>query len=143
MTGSSRAGSSGQARLRNLGLVAFVFLLSGILAPVPMKGGDNVARSAIELRIIVVSSQTEAEQLIQRLKTGEDFAVLARQRSIDPSASDGGFLGRMDPESLRTELRDVLKGALPGQIKGPVKIPTGYAILRVEGAAPGPSPTPI
>src|SRR5712692_7639929 len=91
--------------------------------------------TTIELRIIVVSSQAEAEQLLQRLQTGEDFVALARQKSIDPSAPDGGSLGRVDPETLRTELRDVLREARSGQIKGPVKIPTGYAILKVEGAS--------
>jgi len=95
--------------------------------------------TAIELRIIVVNSQTEAEQLLQRVQTGDDFAALARQKSIDPSASDGGSLGRVDPATLRTELRDALKGAQPGQLKGPVKVPTGYAIFKVEGIIP---PTP-
>jgi tetratricopeptide (TPR) repeat protein len=108
-----------------------------------MQAGQDPPTS-IELRIIVVNSQTEAEQLVQQLKTGGDFVALARQKSIDPSASDGGSLGRMDPETMRTELRDALKGAVPGQIKGPIKIPTGYAILKVErsAAAPGPAPIP-
>ena len=116
--------------------------LSGLLVPVCTQAGQDPP-GTIELRIIVVSSLAEAEQLLQRLQTGEDFAALARQKSIDPSASDGGSLGKVDPETLRTELRDVLRGGLSGQIKGPVKIPTGYAILKVEGPSLTPRAAPI
>jgi tetratricopeptide (TPR) repeat protein len=116
------------------GLAALV-LLSHWLVPVRSQAWQNTAQTALELRIIVVNSQSEAEQILQRLRTGEDFAALARQNSIDPSAGDGGSLGRVYAEALRTEIRDALKGAGPGQVKGPVKIPTGYAILRVEGTS--------
>ena len=98
--------------------------------PVRSQGQDE---APLELRILVVNSQSEAERILQQLRAGEDFAALARQKSIDPSASDGGSLGRVSPESMRTELRDALKGAGPGEIRGPVKIPTGYALLKVEG----------
>jgi tetratricopeptide (TPR) repeat protein len=125
-------------RLRNGILLALV--LAGLLAS---SLGQDTPRSIL-LRIIVVNSQTEAEQLVQQLKSGADFAALARQKSIDPSAGDGGSLGQLDPTSLRTELQDTLKGAQPEQIKGPVKIPTGFAILKIDGgnATPTTSPTP-
>src|SRR6266436_5218123 len=139
--GSARAGSTRRYGLHSGGLITLV-LLSGLLVPVRMQAGQDPP-TTIELRIIVVSSQAEAEQLLQRLQTGEDFAALARQKSIDPSASDGGSLGRVDPETLRTELRDALRGALSGQIKGPVKIPTGYAILKVEGPSVTAGAAPI
>src|SRR2546425_2356717 len=141
MRGSVRAGSTRRSGLHSGGLIALV-LLSSLLLAVRMRAGQDLP-TTIELRIIVVSSQAEAEQLLQRLQTGEDFVALARQKSIDPSASDGGSLGRVDPETLRTELRDALKGALSGQIKGPVKIPTGYAILKVEGPSATAGAAPI
>jgi tetratricopeptide (TPR) repeat protein len=133
-------------------LIAFL-LLSLLLMPVRSEGQD-AAQTPLELRILVVNTQSEAERILQQLRTGEDFAALARQKSIDPSASDGGSLGRVSPESLRTELRDALKGAGPGETRGPVKIPTGYALLKVEGtgapatasapaAAPSQAPAPI
>jgi len=84
-----------------------------------------------ELRIIVVDSASKADQVLQRLKRGEDFAALAREVSIDPTASDGGSMGRIDLSSLRTELRDALNGVAPGQITGVVREPSGYAILKV------------
>lgn len=125
--------------------LALLGVLLWLLVPARMHAGPD----PLELRIIVVSSQTEAEQLLHQLHAGADFANLARQKSIDPSAGDGGFLGRMDPNTLRTELREALVGALPGQVRGPVKIPTGYAIFKVEnqkvedqGASISPAQTP-
>ena len=40
-------------------------------------------------------------------------------------------MGRMDPASLRPELRDALKGVGPGQISSVTRIPSGCAILNV------------
>jgi tetratricopeptide (TPR) repeat protein len=120
---------------------SFIFLIFALLLASANIAGQERS-SALEIRIIVVGSETQAEQLLKRLQGGEDFAALARQHSIDPSAGDGGSMGKVDPATLRTELRDALKGVSPGQIKGPVKIPTGYAILQVHGAVSPPASEP-
>jgi hypothetical protein len=91
--------------------------------------------ASVDLRIIVVDSSEEAEKVLQRLKSGEDFAALAKKLSIDPTASDGGDMGRVDPSSLRAELRDALKGLVPGQTTSVIHIPSGYAILKVLPAS--------
>ena len=140
--GPARAVPSVKRMVCFWGLVAFV-LLSRLLVPVRSQAWQMTAPTPLELRIIVVNSQSEAEQVLERLRAGEDFVALARQKSIDPSAPDGGSLGQVDPGTLRTELRDAVKGAGPGQIKGPIKIPTGYAILKVEGTSATPAATPI
>jgi tetratricopeptide (TPR) repeat protein len=116
-------------------LRVWVFAALAILQPA---GGVVLAQSApnsIELRIIVVESSAQADHVVQRLKSGEDFAALARELSIDPTASDGGSMGRVDPSSLRSELRQALQGIVPGQITRIVRVPSGYAILKV--APPG------
>jgi tetratricopeptide (TPR) repeat protein len=89
------------------------------------------------LSIIVTASEPEAQRVRESLIRGEDFAALARSRSIDPSANDGGYLGNIDPANLRRELREALKGVGAGQLSAIVKIPSGYAILKVLKEAPG------
>jgi tetratricopeptide (TPR) repeat protein len=89
-------------------------------------------RREVELRIIVVSSPTDAEEILGRLKKGADFATLAKQKSTDPTAAEGGSMGRTDPATLRSELRDAVNGLAPGQLSEVIKIPSGYAILRME-----------
>lgn len=85
----------------------------------------------VELRIIVVESAHQAQEVLQRLKNGEDFAQVAKAVSIDPTASDGGYMGAIDPSTLRTELRDALKGKVAGDITDIVHTQSGYAILKV------------
>src|ERR1017187_5177058 len=58
------------------------------------------------LRVIVGSSEAEAQQILDRLKKGEDFGILAKDKSIDPNAEDYGYLGRVDVATLRPELRE-------------------------------------
>jgi tetratricopeptide (TPR) repeat protein len=122
--------------LRHSTVAAFL-LLANLLFPTGIQAADG-ASTPVEIRIIVVNSHTQAEQLIRRVQSGENFAALARQYSIDPSASDSGSLGWVDPNTLRTELRDALQGAKAGDLRGPVKVATGYAILKIEGLAPSP-----
>ena len=85
----------------------------------------------MSLEIIVVESATEGAKILERLKNGEDFASVAKEKSIDPNAEFGGFLGKVGLSTLRAELRDALRGLQPGQTTGVVQIPAGYAILKV------------
>jgi|SRR5580658_965236 tetratricopeptide (TPR) repeat protein len=91
---------------------------------------DAVA-ATVAVRLLVVDSASEAERSLQQLKNGADFAVLAREKSTDATAIDGGFLGRIDPATLRPELREALQGLRPGELSGIVKLPSGYAVLKV------------
>jgi tetratricopeptide (TPR) repeat protein len=110
-----------------------LLLCVALFLATPLRSEAQVPSTiAPEIGIIVVDSQREAEQILDRLRAGEDFATLAREKSIDPSAGNGGSLGRVDPESLRTELREALRSAGSQKLVGPVKTSSGYAILKVE-----------
>jgi hypothetical protein len=86
----------------------------------------------VPLRIIVVDSLALANRVLERLKKGENFASLATEWSIDPTAKEGGYLGNFEPSALRPELREALRGIGRGQLSPVFKIPEGYAILLVE-----------
>ncbi len=101
-------------------LVVLVFFLDSVT------GQDTVP-----LRMIVVTSADEAGKIQQQLKDGADFAVLAREKSVDATAVDGGLMGNVDSGALRAELRAALVGLKPGAVSATVKIPSGYAILKV------------
>jgi len=93
--------------------------------------GQSPATPDKWLRIIVVSSHAEAERALVRLKSGEDFRELAKKISSDATASDGGFMGRVNLLTLRVEIREALKGVGPGQFTPIIHLPSGYAILQV------------
>jgi tetratricopeptide (TPR) repeat protein len=102
-------------------LIGFVTLLWAQEAP----------SSGLGLRIIVVNSAEEAKQIVRSLTDGGDFAALAKQKSTDATADEGGYMGKIDPATLRPELREALKGVRPGQTTGIVKVANGYAIVKV------------
>src|SRR5215469_8992207 len=47
----------------------------------------------VHARHILVETEDEAKQVAEELKKGADFAELAKKKSKDPGASDGGDLG--------------------------------------------------
>ncbi len=85
----------------------------------------------VPLRIIVVNTADQAQQILERLKKGEDFAVLAKEKSTDPTADSGGYMGTMDPLMLRPEIKEALAGIAAGQFSPIAHIPEGYAILKL------------
>ena len=90
----------------------------------------------LDLGIIVMPTQAGAEAVLKQLNAGADFSVLAKEKSTDATAVDGGYLGKMDPKGLRLELREALNGRTVGQLTDVVRLPSGFAILKVLANAP-------
>lgn len=103
--------------------------------------GQAESSNETYLQIIVVSSHSEALDILDRLHKGEDFATIAKSRSIDSTADSGGLMGRVDPERLRPELRAALTDLAPGQVSQPIQTTLGYAILKRLQSAPDTSGT--
>lgn len=79
--------------------------------------------------MIVVSSPEEAEHILDQLKQGQDFAALAKQKSIDTTSDTGGLMEKVSPSMLQPELRDALQGMAPAQLSPVLRTPLGYAVL--------------
>ena len=86
--------------------------------------------------MIVTRTADDAQAVLNELKAGMDFGVLAKEKSIDPSSDDGGYIGGLSSAQLTPALRDALKGVRSRQFTGIVRVPTGFAILTVLPAAP-------
>ncbi len=88
--------------------------------------------SQVHARHILVSTADQANQLLVRLRNGEDFASLAAQYSLDTSTSvNGGDLGWFAQEELlEPALAQVAFQLQPGQIAGPVQTSVGYDIIE-------------
>jgi len=108
--------------------VASVALLS---ASVCLGQSSSPPPSAPGVRIIVVASFSQAQEILEQLNQGKDFAQLAQTKSSDPTSTNGGYMGRPGAGTLCTELADALKGVAAGQFTNIVQVPAGYAILKV------------
>lgn len=92
-----------------------------------------------ELGILVCATHEKAQEILSRLQAGWDFSVLAVENSTDATAKNGGYLGRMNPDELRPELRDGYAGLKPGAFSGILHTRDGWTILKVFLTAPGQS----
>jgi parvulin-like peptidyl-prolyl isomerase len=91
----------------------------------------------LELRHILTEKEAEAEAAIDRIKSGEDFAAVAEDVSIDPgSAENGGDLGEVPKGATVPEFEKAAFGADEGEIVGPVKTDFGFHVIEVTGQVP-------
>ncbi len=106
-------------RVHNLGVVTLL-LLAYMPAKLPKQAlAEQAADShSFEIGILVTATRPQAAALLKELRAGMDFGVLAKEKSIDPTAKDGGYMGRLNPGRLEPQLRDALRGLSIGQIHG-------------------------
>src|ERR1700760_374289 len=83
-------------------------------------------------RHILVETDDKAKEIEAELKKGADFAELAKKKSKDPGASDGGDLGFFTKEQMVPEFSAVAFVLEPGKISDPVKSQFGWHIIKVE-----------
>ena len=86
----------------------------------------------VHARHILVETEDEAKAVAEELKKGADFAELAKKKSKDPGASDGGDLGFFTKEQMVPEFSAVAFTLEPGKISDPVKSQFGWHIIKVE-----------
>src|SRR5450432_3073620 len=102
-----------------------------LLALVVFALAQEQTSTAIPLRILVLNSAEELARVRAEIEKGADFAVLAREKSVDATSLDGGLLGNVDPSTLREEIRTAVRGLAPGQISSVFRLPSGFAIVKV------------
>ena len=75
----------------------------------------------------------QAEAVLERIRTGEDFAALAKEYSQDPgSASQGGDLGFFGRGTMVPAFEDVAFSLKVGEVSDLVQSQFGFHIIRVE-----------
>ena len=94
---------------------------------------DFVPADEIRASHILVPTEEEANAVKAELDGGADFATLAKGKSIDPGAANGGDLGFFGPgmmvapfEAAAFALTDV------GQVSAPVQSQFGWHVIRLE-----------
>lgn len=124
-----------------------------VLGPIQTVRGFHVARvtevgteiSEVRARHILVATEDEAQAVLDRLEAGEDFAALANELSIDPSAghhgdtlsviTNGQERGAYTFQEMFEQvpgLAVALRDAQVGDVVGPVQTEFGFFVLEVQ-----------
>src|ERR1700726_2687360 len=86
----------------------------------------------VHARHILVETEDEAKAVKEELNKGADFAELAKKKSKDPGAADGGDLGFFTKDQMVPEFSTVAFALEPGKISDPVKSQFGWHVIKVE-----------
>lgn len=83
------------------------------------------------LRFIAVETEEQAQEVIQRLEAGEDFAALAQELSLDPATKEqGGELADWLVQGTTiASIDEFLFSAEPGALSGPLAVSGGYVVV--------------
>ncbi len=76
-------------------------------------------------------ARKKVQEILERLKKGEDFASLARQFSKGPNAQKGGDLGLFKWEELDPAIRKLVEKLPEGEITPPIVRPGGIKLIKV------------
>lgn len=95
--------------------------------------------------LFAASSETQyaaalksAQDVLVRLRKGEDFAKLATELSQDAgSAAEGGDLGWSERSAFVGPFADSVFSLSEGQLSEPVRTEFGYHVIRLDGIQPG------
>lgn len=78
-------------------------------------------------------AREKAEDILKRIKTGEEFAKLASEFSDDPgSKNKGGDLGFFPKGRMVPDFEKVAFSLKPGEVSDIVETPFGFHIIKVE-----------
>jgi peptidyl-prolyl cis-trans isomerase C len=104
------------------------------------KIGQLKPEQEVHARHILVATEAEAKEVAERLKKGEDFVALAKEKSKDTSA-EGGDLGFFTRGQMLKPFEDAAFALDVGQISEPVQTQFGWHIIKVEEKRDQPLPT--
>ncbi len=92
------------------------------------EGSDEAASQA---------AKKKSEALLKRVRSGEDFATLAKENSEDPSAAqNSGELGYFTKEQMVPEFSQAAFALNVGDVSDLVKTAYGYHIIKCEDKKP-------
>jgi peptidyl-prolyl cis-trans isomerase C len=88
--------------------------------------------ATVSFRMLTTHERDEAEEILVRLRDGEDFEALVKEHSKDQYAGRGGLVKSLPRIDIPEEIADAVFAMKPGEIGGPLRTRIGWAAIRVE-----------
>lgn len=91
------------------------------------------AEPEVNARHILVETEEKAQEIIDKLEGGADFAELAKEESTGPSGPKGGELGWFKKGDMVEPFAEAAFAMEPGTVsKTPVQTQFGWHVIKVE-----------
>ena len=105
--------------------------------------GEGASATQYRLSQIIVTTETDAIDLIRRIQKGELFGKLAQEYSIDQaSKANGGQIGWVLPGQVVAPVANVMVNLNKGAVtNAPIQTQGGWVIVRVDDKRPFKFPT--
>ena len=102
---------------------------------------DNIEKykyiDEVNLSIIKVTKEDEANEIIADLNSGSEFSFLAKKMSLDKSRINGGVLGWVAINTYPGLDINNVRSANKGSVAGPFLVGRAYVILQLNGYREG------
>ena len=89
--------------------------------------------SEVQASHILVNTEAEANDLLNKLNAGDSFESLAKAYAQCPSGKRGGDLGYFGRGRMVKEFEDAAFSMEVGQVSRPIKTQFGYHLIKVTG----------
>jgi peptidyl-prolyl cis-trans isomerase SurA len=132
------------SRLRSREILNRIQISSAeIDAYLTQESGTAGGREAVQLRHILIAvpdnadsearaaAEAQAQQLLERLKQGEDFASLAQENSDGRQAESGGDLGWLPIDQVPSLFEQAAATLGKGEVAGPLQSGSGFHIVQL------------
>ena len=86
-------------------------------------------------------AKNKADEAVQALRQGQDFAQTAMRLSDSGQALKGGDLGWRTLAQIPTLFADIVKTMRDGEVSEPIRSPSGFHIIKLLGVKGGALPT--
>jgi FG-GAP-like repeat/PPIC-type PPIASE domain/ASPIC and UnbV len=102
-----------------------------LIASNPRAWSDVAGDSQFAIEIIVVDSRSVGEEILEQIRAGQPFEVLALKYSLNASARDGGYIGKLRLSEMQPEVRNAIRNLPPGQVSELIQTASGYMLVKV------------
>lgn len=84
-----------------------------------------------KIQQITLKTAEEAQDILENLENGANFAWLAKTKSIDSYAEEGGVAGWTTKDPLPGSVSNIIESLKPGDISAILEVDSDYRIIRL------------
>jgi len=90
----------------------------------------------VKLRLITSTDEKKAQDILAKIKAGEDFGDIAYKMSEDPYRVKGGDIGYMHKGRMLAEIEEAAFKLKVGEVSDIVKVENAWFIIKLEDKKP-------